>query len=1169
MGSTGHGVLLSVIIPIYNVEDFLDECLSSVADQDLKKIEVIMVDDGSTDGSAAIARAWEARDPRFKLYSQKNRGLGAARNTGVAEATGRYLTFLDSDDATPRAAYKKMVETLEQSGSDFATGNVHRFDGERVWQAPMYVGVCSETRLRTHVSRDRELLRDLLAHNKVWRREFWEREQLSFREGVLYEDLPTTIPAHVKARSVDVLSDVVDLWRERKPGAPSITQAKTSDVRQVRDRLAGVRYVSHFLTTWPDPSLKRDYDRGALERDVRYFVDILPWVDSEYRAEALGLFRDFVESVGPGVVDELTSANRIKYFLIMNDQVEVLLDFLRARRANELAHETLTLRRRRAYLDVPQLKAAALPDDVIDVTDEVRLVTRVDKLHLDENELRIRGWAFIDRVPVTARRQQTITVWLDSGTRSVRAKVKRIPSPRATLEAGQDKNCYDWAGFEAVVPLRKLKGRTGFARGRWEVKIGAKRSGVYADARLRRPVRGATSFAQTVSLTNDLEARAYWRNRSALELEVRSRLPELTLLSESAGSLDLGLEGPDVGDAELVLENRVHEEVIRVPVASGGTTTRVRVDPAQLFAGGTGTTDEEDAPTETVWKVGLQSPGVQSRKVRTARGVTVVELTGGGQVAARQSRHGHLEIVARRVGATLVKASMDETATFRLVVRGQQLDDLEGLVVAADGRAEDWLIEGKPEGSEVRFDVPMGGRWRFGSHIPFKAGTWRFLLRYRQGEVPLEFDRDFCTDLPISTVYRDREYRLDAGETYGPVVTIGSELMDDEVGRYNQHRLRRNHYLRARDRLEPTVLYQCFQGKEFADSPRAIMKEFIRRGTPFRHLVTVRDQQACVPPGAAAVPIWSKEYYEALARAQVIIDNTHLPPYFERTPGQLVVQTWHGLGLKRVGLDLPQVHFANPRYVENLLREVDHWDMLISPNPFTSPILRSAFGYDGPLLEAGAPRNDIFHAPDRDRVAADTRELLGVPAGSKVVLYAPTWRDHVSYGRGRYGLDLQVDFETMADKLGQGYSILFRKHANILDRLPSRFAPFVKDVSDFPDVQRLLLISDVLISDYSTLMFDYANTGRPMIFYTYDLEHYRDVLRGFYFDFENEAPGPLVHTEGQLFDAVLRADEFADAYSEAYRKFQDRFCRWDDGRASERVVDAILEELARRESLGS
>jgi CDP-glycerol glycerophosphotransferase len=176
---------ISVVVPVYNVERYLAECLRSLRAQTVRDFEVVMVDDGSTDGSAAIAEDFAERDPRFRLVTQENHGLGYARNTGVAHAGGELLAFADSDDVVPSDAYERLARSLDATGSDFASGNVLRLEEGRTKQAAFLAQTFARTRTRTHVRRFAPLLADRTAWNKLWRRAFWDANALRFPEGVL------------------------------------------------------------------------------------------------------------------------------------------------------------------------------------------------------------------------------------------------------------------------------------------------------------------------------------------------------------------------------------------------------------------------------------------------------------------------------------------------------------------------------------------------------------------------------------------------------------------------------------------------------------------------------------------------------------------------------------------------------------------------------------------------------------------------------------------------------------------------------------------------------------------------------------------------------------------------------------------------------------------------
>jgi CDP-glycerol glycerophosphotransferase len=333
----------------------------------------------------------------------------------------------------------------------------------------------------------------------------------------------------------------------------------------------------------------------------------------------------------------------------------------------------------------------------------------------------------------------------------------------------------------------------------------------------------------------------------------------------------------------------------------------------------------------------------------------------------------------------------------------------------------------------------------------------------------------------------------------------------------------------------------------------------VRQQADVEHLWTVKDTQIELPDTVRPVRQWGAEWYEAMARSRYVVTNAHLPEWFRRRNGQIVVQTWHGTPLKRIGFDIEDVQFANPRYLEKVAKETPSWSYLVSPNAFSTPIMRRAFRYQGEIIETGYPRNDMLASPDRDLLAERVRERLGLPPGKRAVLYAPTWRDDSFYGPGKYRLDLRLDLDRAESVLGDDYVLLIRRHPNVVDTIPATAGGFVRDVSSYPDVAELFLVADVLLTDYSSLMFDYANTGRPMLFFTYDLEHYRDQLRGFYFDFERQAPGPLLGSADEVIEALLSIDQVAHDYSGPYARFAERFCALDDGKAAQRVIERFFD----------
>jgi len=358
--------------------------------------------------------------------------------------------------------------------------------------------------------------------------------------------------------------------------------------------------------------------------------------------------------------------------------------------------------------------------------------------------------------------------------------------------------------------------------------------------------------------------------------------------------------------------------------------------------------------------------------------------------------------------------------------------------------------------------------------------------------------------------------------------------------------------------IEDAVLLSSFDGKQFSDSPKAILGELQRRDLQLSYYCTAAKGLEIDTPGAKTVQFGSRIYIELLARARYVVTNSHLPPFVKRRKRQVIVQTWHGTPLKKLVNDVHRSDLVWRALIKNVAKEVPAWSVLVSPNSFSTAAFRSAFGYSGKVLESGYPRNDYLYRKDKREITAKVREELDLPPNRKIILYAPTFRENKRYGPGRYAYDSPIDFTALKRALSEEYVLLVRNHYYVVDGVPGAGDGFVWDVSQYPNLEELLVAADILITDYSSLMFDYAHLGRPMLFFTYDLAEYRDNLRGFYFDFEHEAPGPLIGDTPELVQAIKNIDVVIAAYRDRFDRFREKFTELDDGNAAERVVDEML-----------
>ena len=360
--TTGSSALVSVVVPAYQVEDYLDECLRSILTQSHTALEVIVVDDGSTDGTGGLADRIAAGDPRVRVVHQANAGLGAARNAGTGVATGTYLTFADSDDLVCAGAYEKLVGSLERTGSDLAVGAVERFDGERSFMTPLMKENHARGTDAATVEDLPLMLADVFAWNKVYRRSFWDAAGLSFPVGVRYEDQPTLTRALVEAGAFDVLADPVYRWRVRTDGS-SISQQR-ADLRDLSDRILTKRWSTATVESRVSAATRGVWFGRVLPIDMWEYFRSVPGCSDEYWS----LLRAGVEEFwGPDTVPfertELPWRQRVMGWLVgrgLRAELEEFLVFL-DQHADGLPRRTVGDREVVAH---PVSDRADLPDEL-------------------------------------------------------------------------------------------------------------------------------------------------------------------------------------------------------------------------------------------------------------------------------------------------------------------------------------------------------------------------------------------------------------------------------------------------------------------------------------------------------------------------------------------------------------------------------------------------------------------------------------------------------------------------------------------------------------------------------------------------------------------------------------------------------------------------------------
>lgn len=360
--------------------------------------------------------------------------------------------------------------------------------------------------------------------------------------------------------------------------------------------------------------------------------------------------------------------------------------------------------------------------------------------------------------------------------------------------------------------------------------------------------------------------------------------------------------------------------------------------------------------------------------------------------------------------------------------------------------------------------------------------------------------------------------------------------------------------------LQDKVVFSNFNGKKYDDNPKYI-SEKLYQDDPNVKIVWIEHKGFKInPPSYVKVVQWpSLEMFFQLATAKIWVDSHSKPLYVWKRKGQFFVETWHGgLGMKKIEGDA--IESVSQAYIETSKHSVSMADVFISNSDWLNTIYRRAFNYRGEIIKCGYPKNDIFFSNKRDDIYVKVRKKLGLPLERKILLYAPTFRE-------KYGIDkwLDINFLQLENFLNRSenisWTILVKMHPKMLncqEKYKKILNDNILDVTRYPDMQELIIATDMFITDYSSAIFDFSLLGRPAFIYASDYAIYEESERGLYFEL-NELPFPIAHDMKNLLYAICNFDE--TYYQEKLKSFFAHVGMCESGCAAEVVAQLIVKKL--------
>jgi len=1165
--------VLTVVVPVYNVETYLATMLRSLLRQRYRALDVVIVDDGSTDGSTRIARRFRRLDPRVRVIRQENAGLGAARNTGARAARGEFLAFVDSDDTVDRHAYRYTIATLRRTGSDFAVMPYRRLvrDVEHPAGPWIYEAHAAE-RLGARLADDPSIQVNAVAWSKVYRTSFWRKQGLSFPEGILYEDQPVSTRAYALADRFDVLTHPAINWRVRDDGS-SISQA-VLDVRNTRDHLRVALDSLAFLDAAGLAEARATRLEQLLSNDYSHMIPMLPDASAEQWGEFVAALRRLVEEVrgDPRIWANVPARNKVAFSLIVADRRDDLTAFLLGGgwQADQLESRVVGATIEADFGRLTAHLAGVAPEAFRLSEFQSRLRSRTQRVRWREDgRLEVSGHAAITGLDPAAH-DVDITAELVQGSTRIAVDIEWTADELRTASFATPNTDGTKAHFRLLLDPATAE----LEPGDWYTELKLTSGGIARVGKLNdgRPSGDAPARALGTGVVVDA-------------------------VSDHLGCLVLRVSRPAVTlkrarfDAErLLVGGRAAEEVTAIALVRADDRFAIPSAIARIQPGAREFDTELELPQPNTRTKQARAEQVWRLEARLADGRWIAVIADSA-IPLRGTPGAGPFSVERRPSGALLQPRIEPADPARiyypghaaLLVERSRSADLQSIELVDDVLIARFTAIGIPESGvtavfrsakhEIRSEPlqRVDGEYlaRFPLHFPMwggepriaPSGIYRLRIEWAgTGFAPIDSGA-LGARLPLEFARSDVRLWVQQNADGRVRLEIAPPLDQQERSRYWQRRMRESSALTASDRpARPAVFFRCLYGEVTGDSAEAIHHELRRRGSPLELIWSTIDHRVPVPEGGTRVLEHSEEFYRAINGSKYLVVNVHQPDWFVRGREQVVIQTMHGYPFKLAGRRHWEASGLPPARIASFEARAAEWDYFVSPAAYATPLLEEFLpreAWRGQMLEIGYPRNDILLRAEAEQIRQRTRAELGIPEDRKAVLYAPTYRDYLSLDEFRARPIASLDLARLADRFRDTQVILVRGHVMNSRVGYSVAGQNVIDVTDHPSITDLMLASDAAILDYSSLRFDYALTGKPMLFHVPDLEEYFEG-RAPMVPYGPTAPGPWVRTFDEVAAGLANLDAVREEYADAVRRFRAQYLELEDGAAAGRLVDAVF-----------
>ena len=1147
---------ISIIIPVYNVSEYLLACLKSVAIA-IRNIdaEVLLIDDGSTDDSGEIAKEFILENPAFYYYFEENQGLGRARNYGVELAKGKYLIVLDSDDKVEPDMFENMFSIAEKTQSELTICNVSRFNSKSSWASSLHQLLFHNMPVEetTHITRNSALLYDTTAWNKLILRSFYTKHAFRFPENhILYEDLPVTLPMHYLANHVACVRKAEYLWRVRDGKTKSITQSNT-EIKNITDRLTVLKSVFDFYRSVGNEHLLEQLQIKVLKIDLIVFVNVLDRLTRKLTAVYVQMLNEFIDQyIDKALFSRLSVIQRQKYECLIRNDIDGIKRVLQYAKNYHSSIRILD-QEGRFFFDLPD-DVFALEDHSIYVDyEDIEPNNSIDSMEINNDVIDIDAHLFYPRIDIRSEEDLQIEATLvgDLFKQRIPIQVQRNRSSLVTEKYGAvyhaateevDHYCYDGAGFHLRIDLNALADQL------------LDGENYYIECRYKTPVNEGISMIRKAG-------NRYYGKYSRIEFETANRL--FSVFFDTIRLFFIHSE-TKAQTAELSLEN-------------DGTISFGKLD-SLITLPGTGNEEEnssnsEEDVTSTEEENAAASADEEEEERELSVGEFLSELEGQDSLeiirpdsvtfdtGKKVWRVHDFYVYAGKKKGNLLLQKCSWAPVWKLRRTSEDTVEYELSVYMEDGpytQATIYIDDAIAGVKRILSTCTLsrtGDRFVGRGSITFDAPIVAVLYSKNHRicvSVGDQVSRCLFWDEPFdfNFVFDTMSACLLAEASGTTVLKTYLEWGEGEKTRGERKYIRETKYKEYRNEplRDNLVMFEAKWGAKYNDNPRAFYEYLDAHHPEYQCVWSFKDPRMPILGNGHKVRRGSDEYYHYLATAKYLINDVNFEDAFVKRDGQIMVETMHGTPFKSFGLDVED-EYPTKSLVWKFTRKTMNWDYLVSQGAFVNKKAYPMLRFYKTILKTGYPRTDkIITGEGIDREAL--KRELNIPADRKVILYVPTFRI-----KGRFSFNF--DFDELMRSLGDEYVFAVRVHY----MAPRYKLPAMRNLIDltaYSNIEDLYQIADILVTDYSSAMFDFALTGKPMIFYVYDLKEYEENLRGVYMDLRKEAPGPLVYTQEELVGALKNMGTVSEEYSGKVDAFLKKYLTHERADSSESMYNEVF-----------